>query len=199
MIKKGRPLEFERQLAVDKALKLFWRKGYSAVSTDDLCKAMGLNKPSLYNAFGNKEDLYISCLIQYNQDYASKLISIMDKYNNPVMGVEKMLTLTAKQFRDPNFPSGCLAITGLVEVIGKSEKIDKHLRQVQKDFISAFEIYFNKNKIKASISHKKLAQYVVGQLYALAIFSKTNHDLYDFKHFIKMVRSAMNEYYQFND
>jgi AcrR family transcriptional regulator len=55
---KGRPREFDEDTALEAAMRLFWSKGFSATSLDDLASATGLNRPSLYNAFGNKLSLY---------------------------------------------------------------------------------------------------------------------------------------------
>lgn len=195
MAPRGRPKQFDAPEVLDRALRLFWRHGFDGVSTDEICRDTGLSKPSLYNAFGDKEDLYIRCLDAYNQTYAGRLIAILEKYPDPVVGVEKMFTATAKQFRDPDFPAGCLALTGMVEVVGKSEKIDRHLRRVQQQFLAAFETYFSALPTKPRVPTKLIAQYLVAQLYALAMFSKTNPDLFDFRGFVKSVRTAVAAFF----
>jgi AcrR family transcriptional regulator len=63
--KRGRPPEFQRGAALDAALATFWQRGYSGASLDDLTTAMDLNKPSLYAAFGNKEQLYEAAVDHY--------------------------------------------------------------------------------------------------------------------------------------
>jgi len=61
----GRPREFDADKALDRALKVFWRKGYEGASLPDLTKAMGINRPSLYAAFGNKEALFRKAIDRY--------------------------------------------------------------------------------------------------------------------------------------
>src|SRR5690348_4805353 len=63
--RRGRPRSFDVDHALDRALKVFWRKGYEGASLPDLTKAMGINRPSLYAAFGNKEALFRKAIDRY--------------------------------------------------------------------------------------------------------------------------------------
>ena len=62
---RGRPREFDVEKALDRALEVFWRKGYEGASLPDLTRAMGINRPSLYAAFGSKEGLFRRALDRY--------------------------------------------------------------------------------------------------------------------------------------
>jgi TetR/AcrR family transcriptional repressor of nem operon len=61
----ARPREFDEEQALDRAMDVFWRKGYQATSTDDLMKAMGIGRGSFYNAFGSKRHVYLRTLDRY--------------------------------------------------------------------------------------------------------------------------------------
>ncbi len=63
--RRGRPRQFDADAALDAALRTFWRKGFQATSLDDLTAATGLNRPSLYAAFGNKDALYAAAIARY--------------------------------------------------------------------------------------------------------------------------------------
>ena len=65
MAKRGRPRSYDRESVLQKATELFWTQGYSATSLDDLSSAMGMSRPSLYNAFGDKEGVYRAALEQF--------------------------------------------------------------------------------------------------------------------------------------
>jgi len=66
MIKKrGRPKQFDTDEALENAIQVFWRKGLSATSLDDLASAMNMNRPSIYNAFGDKRSLYQKALAKF--------------------------------------------------------------------------------------------------------------------------------------
>ena len=65
---RGRPREFDVEEALAAALHVFWEKGYEGASLTDLTEAMGITRPSLYAAFGNKEDLFKRALDLYERE-----------------------------------------------------------------------------------------------------------------------------------
>ena len=64
----GRPREFDPETAIVQAMRLFWRKGYEGTSLSDLTEELGITRPSLYAAFGNKEALFLKALDRYDQE-----------------------------------------------------------------------------------------------------------------------------------
>jgi AcrR family transcriptional regulator len=64
-VAKGRPREFDTDEALDKAMMVFWQQGFEGASLSDLTEAMGISRPSLYAAFGNKEELFRRALGRY--------------------------------------------------------------------------------------------------------------------------------------
>lgn len=71
--KRGRPPTYDPDLALDAALKIFWRRGFSATSLDDISTATGMTRPSLYSAFGNKKAIYRKSLDHFNRKFFSTL------------------------------------------------------------------------------------------------------------------------------
>src|SRR6478609_5845951 len=74
--RRGRPRAYEPDVAIGQALDLFRRSGYAATSLDDLSAATGMNRPSLYGAFGDKRALYIKSYQRYRDDYTAKVIAL---------------------------------------------------------------------------------------------------------------------------
>lgn len=66
MTKRGRPRQFDQEIAAQQMMELFWRKGFTATSLDDIAEATHVNRPSLYSAFGSKQDMYVMCLNRFS-------------------------------------------------------------------------------------------------------------------------------------
>ena len=109
---RGRPRNFETDEALDQALTVFWRHGFQGASLQDLTQAMGLSKPSLYAAFGDKEALYLKCLNRYVERLVEGNSGILNSEKNVVVAIEKLLRTIATLVCDPSLPGGCFIVTG---------------------------------------------------------------------------------------
>src|SRR5881397_2597277 len=105
----GRPRSFDLDKALDAALQVFWQKGYEGASLSDLTEAMGINRPSLYAAFGNKEALFRKVLDRY---FAGPAAYVREALQEPTARavVERLLLGAAESHSDPRHPQGCLAV-----------------------------------------------------------------------------------------
>src|SRR5438045_9700173 len=74
--RRGRPRAYEAEIALGKALDLFRKQGFAATSLDDLSEATGMNRPSLYGAFGDKRELYIKSYQRYREDARASMVAI---------------------------------------------------------------------------------------------------------------------------
>ena len=100
---KGRPREFNLDKALNRALKVFWRKGYEGTSLIDLTKAMNINRPSLYAAFGNKESLFRKVLDRYADGPAAYFRAALQAPTARA-AVEQLLRGTVSGLTDPQPP-----------------------------------------------------------------------------------------------
>ncbi len=107
----GRPREFCTEKALDRALDVFWRKGYEGASLTDLTEAMQITRPSLYAAYGNKEELFRKAIDRYSEKRGAALAEAL---SNPSAreGILTLLMGLADCHTDPSTPSGCLMVHG---------------------------------------------------------------------------------------
>ena len=107
----GRPRAFDAEAALEQAMQVFWRNGYEGSSLADLTAAMGINRPSLYAAFGNKEALFRKVMDRYGAGPASHACAALREPT--ARGVaEALLRGTADMLGDPKHPRGCLGTHG---------------------------------------------------------------------------------------
>src|SRR5882724_8280162 len=107
----GRPRAFDPDVALDRAMHVFWSKGYEGASLSDLTRAMRINRPSLYAAFGNKEQLFRKVLDRYANGplaYFGKALAAPKARDV----IEQILFGAAKMDSDPRHPAGCLMVQG---------------------------------------------------------------------------------------
>jgi AcrR family transcriptional regulator len=110
--KQGRPRAFDRDQALERALDVFWRKGYEGASLSDLTGTMGINPPSLYAAFGNKEELFREALDRYMERHAEVLREVLAR-PKARDAIAALLTCTADALTDKSTPPGCLLVQGI--------------------------------------------------------------------------------------
>jgi AcrR family transcriptional regulator len=107
----GRPRSFDLDEALDAATQVFWTKGYEGASLTDLTQAMGINRPSLYAAFGNKETLFHKTLDRYAEGRAAHVREALKQPTARAVA-EHLLRRAADLLTDPRHPTGCLMVQG---------------------------------------------------------------------------------------
>ena len=119
----GRPREFDMDKALDGSLRVFWLKGYDGASLTDLTKAMGINRPSMYAAFGNKEQLYCKTLERYSK---SRNEHLNEFFAAPTAreSVELLLRDSVEKVTDPKNPDGgCFGVQGAMTCFNMSRQV----------------------------------------------------------------------------
>jgi AcrR family transcriptional regulator len=140
----GRPREFDVDKALDGALVVFWRKGYDGASLSDLTKAMGINRPSLYAAFGNKEQLYRKTFDRYNQSRSGRMSGVVTAPTARA-SVELLLRETVENATDPKNPGGgCFGAQGAMTCFNMSPQVKAHIADYQAAFEKLLRERFNR-------------------------------------------------------
>ena len=175
----GRQREFDKQIALDAAMELFWSNGYNGTSLSDLTNAMGINKPSLYAAFGNKEALCVSALNHYVSKYGSPH---MDELNAPGKSLRSRLTAylksIAQMVSDPTLPGGCFVAATTNEAGGEylpagvSQAVAKINQLTRKTLIDFFRQEASTGTLGKTNSPDVLADYILTLQYGLAVMAR---------------------------
>jgi AcrR family transcriptional regulator len=110
----GRPWSFDRDKAIETAMRLFWRHGFEGVSIDDLTKTIGIAPPSLYAAFGSKAGLYREALARYEETQGSLDVSPVKSAATLAEAVRQLLEAAVRAVTHPDRELGCMISSGMV-------------------------------------------------------------------------------------
>jgi AcrR family transcriptional regulator len=182
----GRPREFDAEVALDKALMAFWRRGFEGTSLSDLTKAMGISRPSLYAAFGNKERLFRLALDRYAElgPGAIQRAALAEPTARRV--VEMLLRSAAAGLTDPGHPAGCMAVQGALSCGEASDAIRQELCErrsgAEMELRQRFERARSEGDIAPDRDPAALARYVSTLLQGMSVQAAsgaTRQDLLD--------------------
>src|ERR1700687_980830 len=121
---RGRPRAFDPDVALERAMHVFWAKGYEGAALSDLTRAMRINRPSLYAAFGNKEELFRKVLDRYVDGplaYFGKALAAPKARDV----IEQIFFGAARMAGDRRLPSGCLSVQGALAVGNAARSVRK--------------------------------------------------------------------------
>jgi len=131
---------FEPDKALESAMLLFWRQGYDATSVSDLTGAMGINKFSLYDVFGDKRSLFIRTLETYSHEWSRPRLKLLRDPGGRE-GLIRFLDLMDEDRRKGNLRDGCLILNSLVEFVGRDDDVAvavrSHMKFVEDSFKTA--------------------------------------------------------------
>lgn len=160
---RGRPLAFNQDEALNEALRVFWSHGYEGTSMAELTEALGINKPSIYAAFGNKEELFRKALARYTSGPAAFVREAM-KEPTARQVVEKFLLLAVDFFSDRSTPNGCMIVQAALTGGRGSSAIQQELIAYRKNLEAClnerFELAKSQGDLPAQLNTKHLAKYI---------------------------------------
>jgi AcrR family transcriptional regulator len=171
----GRPREFDMDKALDGALRVFWLKGYDGASLSDLTKAMGINRPSMYAAFGNKEQLYCKTLDRYSRSRSERLNEV---FAAPTAreSVELLFRETVEDVTDPKNPGGgCFRVQGAMTCFNMSRQVKEHIGDMSMALERLFRERFDRAIEAGELprgSAADLARYCAVMIQGLALQAK---------------------------
>jgi AcrR family transcriptional regulator len=125
---QGRPRNFNIDIALEQALLLFWRKGYLGASLTDLTEAMGINRPSLYAAFGNKETLFRKALDRYRDHHTAYYRDALEEPTARRV-IEQMMQGVVDLLTNPGNPSSCLMTQSLLACADPDDPLHQELAE----------------------------------------------------------------------
>ena len=107
---------FDRNEVMEKATNLFWAKGFTATSMNDLTRELGIGSGSFYNSFGSKRKLFDACLSQYREGGIQVISQVLTSETDPISGIRKFLNFQAENLLLDPYSKGCLIANTTAEM-----------------------------------------------------------------------------------
>ncbi|MBC9882892.1 TetR/AcrR family transcriptional regulator [Bradyrhizobium sp. INPA01-394B] len=175
--RRGRPRAYEPDIALGKALDLFRRQGFASTSLDDLSEATGMNRPSLYSAFGDKRELYIKSYQRYREDARASMAEIFRQEMPVRQRLERIFASALNIYLSGETgPRGCFTVvTAASEAVGDPEiraMVLDGLTELDKAFANCFRRAKEKGELPASADPSVLAQLASATVHTIAIRSR---------------------------
>jgi len=181
---KGRPRSFDRATALRAAMLIFWEKGFNGSSLADLTTAMGINAPSLYAAFGSKEELYLQALTLYAGEVGIEIWSTLDETANVRAAFERFLLATIDAYCEESVPRGCMIALDALHRTHSSDKVCDVLRNHRRTNIETLKKRLERGirdgDIPASVNCEAVATFYATVQNGMSILARdggTRHDL----------------------
>jgi AcrR family transcriptional regulator len=173
-VRRGRPRQYDPEVALERAVDVFWERGYSGTSLDDLCAAMEMNRPSLYAAFGDKHDLFIKALGRYRERVRTRFLTVFaaDRPLRPSLR-EYYAGMLSRFFSGDHGPRGCfmmsVATMEAVQDPAIRAVVADGMRALDEGFEARFRLAREKGEISRDANPAALARVASALVHSLAI------------------------------
>ena len=171
----GRNREFDDEAVLDRASRLFWRRGYEVVSVQELEASTGLGRGSLYNAFGDKEGLFLAALERYVDRHGATPFRHLAE-RDVGRGIRRMLEAIVERMSDPANPRGCLLTNTSLAHGSGSSRIDAavagKVREMEGLLEEAIARAREEGQIEADASPRRLARFYGAVAQSLGVMHK---------------------------
>jgi AcrR family transcriptional regulator len=168
----SRPRSFDEQHALEQAMRLFWRNGYEGTSLAELTKAMGINRPSLYATFGNKEALFRRAMDLYATGPGAAVVAALAAPTAREV-VAELFRVYADAPSDAQRPRGCLMVNGALRCSPEAEPVRLELAGRRNASVAALKKRLERAQregdLAADESPAELARYVWSVLQGMAV------------------------------
>jgi len=173
-----RQREFDKERALDDAMELFWEKGYAATSISDLTAKMGIQRPSLYATFGDKEKLFEAALRKYTNLHASLIRKKLQNATSVKAAFHNLFEEMIEQEYKNKVSKGCFCINTIIELAPHDEKFEILTREHEMYLSVIFQETLLKGiksgELESSLDDKALAQTLVVALIGITVLLKSH-------------------------
>ena len=191
----ARPIEFNREEVLRKAIGVFWQKGYSGTSIKNLVEATGLQPGSIYSAFGDKRGLFLAAIDGYFEDMKCMIFTLLHTNLPPIVRIETFFNRLVTDSVTDEHRKGCFLVNTLLEIPVDDQEINSRLQAmfglVENEFRDVLKEHIASGRFDGNQSPEELARFLVVGIYGLRVFNKTQPDILALKSIVDNLLSVL--------
>jgi len=167
---------FDEEDALEKAMQVFWQKGFESASISDLIEGTGVNRGSLYNAFGGKQSLFVKALLKYDRDYRRAMLAQLEALDDPKQAISRLFDgIVAETVADKD-KKGCFLINTASEIATQdtevSEIIVNGLREIEAFLRRSIEVAQARGDIQKKLNPETTAKRLLALIVAIRVLGR---------------------------
>ena len=176
----ARTKEFDESEVLQKAVCLFWDKGYNGTSMQDLVEGLGISRSSLYDTFGDKHQLYIKALETYQKGYGSQMCALISEAPSAKAAMRALFDLIVNNLLDDQQRKGCFFVNAGVELGAYDQEVSSLICQNEQQLEQTFLKVLHKGQETGEIDQRKdpqaLARFLSNTVKGLQVSVKSTTD-----------------------
>ena len=176
----GRPRQFQRDAVLDRAMRVFWSRGYEAASIEQLVTRMGIQRGSLYATFGDKRALFFAAIERYDRVVTAQLLATLDEPASGKAAIERFFRRKVELATAPGRPRGCLVTNSAAELAsrdrGTGARVGAVLTKLEAAFHRAVVRAQHSGEIDPQRSPRALARFLTSSAQGLSVMAKAFPD-----------------------
>jgi TetR/AcrR family transcriptional repressor of nem operon len=176
----ARPKDFDESEVLQKAICLFWDKGFNGTSMQNLVDGLGISRSSLYDTFGDKHQLYMKALAFYEQGYGARLDVLIKEAPTSKIAIQRLLELVVENLLEDKQRKGCFMVNAGVELANHDSEVStllcQHEQQMEKAFLKAIKRGQKDGEISTQQNAQALARFLNNTVKGMQVSIKTIAD-----------------------
>lgn len=194
----ARPAKYPRETMLQRALELFWTKGYEATSVQDLLDGLDIHRGTLYDSFGDKHRLYMEVLAHYKQTVGANLVGILAQPGSKKAHIYQFFDLMAANLATPTGQRGCLFTNATMELSLADATVATAINASHAELTAAFEQTLAEAQqageipARTSAELHTLAQFLVINILGMRVLARTGPSLAELRQISKIALKALD-------
>jgi TetR/AcrR family transcriptional repressor of nem operon len=191
----ARTKDFNEEEVLEKALAIFWQKGYNGTSMQDLVDGLGISRSSMYDTYTDKYSLFVKSLEKYREKTAGAMLRTVSESPSAKAGIKKLLQSVVNESICDKSPRGCFIVNTCVESAPQDKEIAKIIQENMQDAEEVFYLAIKKGQESGEISGRNdaraLARFIINTINGIRVTAKAAADKKVYDDVLKVALDAL--------